>query len=404
MNLFNIVLIDFILVMFPLLLYVIYSIYTKTIDSETNNLYLDCALFSSYYLLLKFGILNIKGMSVLFFDIPLVIAYLKNKKVSIVFLTILVIFNYYNILNINPLIIIVEYFIYYLLYIIYRKKNFTDNFFINMYIIIKIIFYTISVMINYKLIMNSYILTIITFLIITKFIIYLYNKIYSIIDLYKQINNIKQEEEIKKSLFNITHEIKNPIAVCKGYLDMIDINDTKKTRSYIPIIKDEINRVLLLLEDFLSITKIKIEKEEMDLNMLLEDTVKCLSPILDNKKIQFISDITDDEIYIYADYNRLKQTLVNIIKNSRESIENEGYIRLYTNIFKNNIEICVEDSGIGMNEEELKHIKQAFYSTKTRGTGLGVFLANEIITSHNGKMDYFSKKNKGTKVVITLPI
>lgn len=137
--------------------------------------------------------------------------------------------------------------------------------------------------------------------------------------------------------------------------------------------------------------------------MLLEDTISCLKPIINNKNINFISTITDDEIYINADYNRLKQTLVNLIKNSRESITDNGTIKLYTLEDKKYIKIYIEDSGIGLNKEELDRMKEAFFTTKKTGTGLGVYLANEIITSHGGTLEYFSKKNKGTKVVITLP-
>ncbi|MBD9085462.1 ATP-binding protein [bacterium] len=115
-------------------------------------------------------------------------------------------------------------------------------------------------------------------------------------------------------------------------------------------------------------------------------------------------DITEEEIYIQADYNRLKQTIVNIIKNSRESIPESGVIKLSTNKNKNNVKIYIEDNGIGMTKEELSKIKEAFFSTKQTGTGLGVYMANEIITAHQGTLEYFSKKNLGTRVVITLPI
>ena len=60
--------------------------------------------------------------------------------------------------------------------------------------------------------------------------------------------------------------------------------------------------------------------------------------------------------------------------------------------------------GNGISEEDLKRIKEPFYTTKKNGTGLGVSLSQEIIEAHNGTLDYFSKKNKGTKVIITLPI
>ena len=223
-------------------------------------------------------------------------------------------------------------------------------------------------------------------------------------NLHMNLQKIEHEKEVQLSIFKITHEIKNPIAVCKGYLDMFDVNNLEHSRKYVPIIKSEINRVLILLHDFLSITKIKIEKEEMDLNLLLEDTVNCLEPIFENNKIHFLSDISKDELYIHADYNRLKQTLVNLIKNSKESISEEGTVKLFTTMDAKKIKIYIEDNGVGMSKEELDKIKQAFFTTKQTGTGLGVFLANEIITAHQGTLDYLSEKNKGTRVVITLPI
>ena len=70
------------------------------------------------------------------------------------------------------------------------------------------------------------------------------------------LKELEQEKQIRESLFKITHEIKNPITVCKGYLDMFDVEDKKKSEKYVSILKDEIKRVLVLLEDFLSINKI----------------------------------------------------------------------------------------------------------------------------------------------------
>ena len=93
-----------------------------------------------------------------------------------------------------------------------------------------------------------------------------------------------------------------------------------------------------------------------------------------------------------------------MIKNSIEAIENDGYIKIYTKENNDKIEIYIEDNGIGMDEEELKRIKEAFFTTKKNGTGLGVYLSNEIIKEHDGTIKYFSKKDEGTKVVVTLPI
>jgi two-component system sporulation sensor kinase B len=404
MNSLDVIILDFVLLTFPLLLYFIYRVYTKTLDLKKQNLYFDCALFSSCYLLFKYGTMYYHELPIFIFDIPLLISYLKNKKVSALFLSILLTFIYCQILNIPLLFCLIQYLFYLILFLICNYLKVKRIIFINIFLIIKSITLLFYINNNYIYTILNFIILTVIFGIITNLILDIYERLDNIINCYNQVEDIEKEKRIQKSLFKITHEIKNPIAVCKGYLDMFDIENIEHSRKYIPIIKSEINRILYLLEDFLSITKIKLEKEEMDLNMLLEDTVQCLKPILDNKQITFESNITDEEIYINADYNRLKQTLVNIIKNSKEAINDEGNIKLYTDVLKNKVKIIIEDNGIGMTEEELKKIKEAFFTTKGNGTGLGTYLANEIVISHGGKLEYFSKYGSGTKVVITLPI
>lgn len=409
MNLFEIMLLDCILIIFPVMLYLFYKVYSNTLNFKKNNLMLDCALFSSYYLLIKYGMLEYNNIPLLIFDISLLIAYYKNKRISMLMLSFVITIYYLTVFKIPIEICFIEYIIYFILYVHFKDNKLNFNIFKNFYSIIKIVMFTFYLKISpiYDLNQDNFLdfsILMIIFLMISNSILYLYKETDEVVSIYSELKNREKEKQIKKSLFKITHEIKNPIAVCKGYLDMFDVNNLEHSHKYIPIIKSEINRTLVLLGDFLSITKINIEKEEMDLNLLLEETIECLDPILKNKSIQFISDITEEEIYIQADYNRLKQTIVNIIKNSRESIPESGVIKLSTNKNKNNVKIYIEDNGIGMTKEELSKIKEAFFSTKQTGTGLGVYMANEIITAHQGTLEYFSKKNLGTRVVITLPI
>ncbi len=104
-----------------------------------------------------------------------------------------------------------------------------------------------------------------------------------------------------------------------------------------------------------------------------------------------------------GDYERLKQVMINLLKNSYESINNQGKIEISSNIYKNHIDIIVEDNGTGMSEETLERIKEMFYTTKPTGSGLGVALSNEIVKAHNGELIYSSELNKGTKATIRLP-
>ena len=371
------ILFNVIILLFPLLVNLFYCTYSNNINKEQSKLWLDISLLSSLYLLLIFN----KGNTdlIILFNIPLLFAFIKKRTFISLIITIIILFNY---IDTNITIYIIEYLIYYLIYFFYQKNI------INLFLIIKFIF-------------NFDLFTGIIFIFIAYLVIFLYKKGEDIIKLHMNIKDLEKEKQLRTSLFKITHEIKNPIAVCKSYLDMFDINNKDHER-YIDILKDEMNNILLLLQDFLAMNKIKIQKEILDINLLLEDVVNQFEPVLKDKDIKFIYNICQDEVFIEGDYNRLNQVLINMIKNSIEAIENRGVIKINFEMDKN-FKIIIEDNGIGIPEDELEKIKEPFYTTKKNGTGLGVSLSIEIINAHNGKIEYIPLK-KGTRVIIELPI
>ena len=407
MNLFEVILFNIILILCPLLSYLLYLFFQKTLDKDKNSLFLDCALFSAFYLLIKFGITEYHGVPLIFFDILLLIAYLNNKKLDATILSIVLVLYFYRTFEINFIFLIIEYIIYFIIYL-FRKK-FKKISYISFIILVKMFisynYVYFSSIITYDTIHSNidFIVLVLIFYLVAKSIIYLFNMATLLCSSYKSFQNIEQDNLATESLFKITHEIKNPIAVIKGYLDMYDTNKVEHSKKYIPIIKGEINRLLILLGDFLSISKIKIEKDEMDLSMLLDDVKNNFNLILKDRNIELkCKDI--DDFYICADYNRLKQVLVNIIKNSMESITNNGLIKVSIIKYNKKFKIIIEDNGVGMSKDELKRINEAFFTTKKNGTGLGIYLSNEIIDRHNGTLVYKSKKDVGTKAIITLPI
>ena len=103
-----------------------------------------------------------------------------------------------------------------------------------------------------------------------------------------------------------------------------------------------------------------------------------------------------------GDYDRLKQVLVNMIKNASEA--NATKILIKTDVSKNNICIKIEDNGSGITSEDLKKIGEVFFTTKTNGNGIGVNLSKEIVSLHKGSITYNSKVDEGTTVNICLPI
>ena len=187
---------------------------------------------------------------------------------------------------------------------------------------------------------------------------------------------------------------------------MYDPNNVTKIKKNIPIIKEEIDRTLILLEDFLEMNTQKINKDILDINYLLEDVTDNMNILFKSKNIKLESSIPDEEVYINADYNRLTQVFINLFKNSIEALENRKNkkIKIYTSQNENEIEIKITDNGIGIPKNILNKIKEPFYTTKQKGTGLGVSLSDEIIRAHGGTINYESKEDNYTTVTVNLPI
>lgn len=366
------ILISVVILIFPIIVYLFYCTYNNNLNKEQSKLFLDISILSSLYLLVIYD-----SKFIILYNIPLIFAFMKKRTfVSIIITTIILFSLNFSVIN------IAEYIIYFIIYFFYKKNI------LCLFLIIKFIF-------------NNNFLTSILFVIITYLVLFLYKKGEDIIKLHMNIKELEKEKQLRSSLFKITHEIKNPIAVCKSYLDMFDINNKDHIR-YIGILKEEMDKILLLLQDFLSMNKIKIGKEILDINFLLEDIVNQFEPILKDKNIKFIHNICEEEIFVEGDYNRLNQVFINIIKNSIEAINDKGVIKLDYEIDRN-FKIIIEDNGCGITEDQIEKIKEPFYTTKKNGTGLGVSLSIEIIKAHNGKIDYIPLK-KGLKVIVELPI
>ncbi len=213
----------------------------------------------------------------------------------------------------------------------------------------------------------------------------------------------QKERELRTSMSKLTHEIKNPLAVCNGYLEMMSGKDNSSKEKYLTIVKEEIKRTLNVINDFSFFNKEKkLDLEEIDLSLLLEEIVRTTKPLLKMKNGNIMM-IGKEELYLIGDYNRLKQCFMNLIKNAVESKENNILITIIVKSKKNHYQIKIKDNGMGMTTEEQSQIFQEYYTTKQEGTGLGVPYAKEIIELHNGTIEYVSKKNIGTTVTITIP-
>lgn len=416
MDLFEGTLLNLMCISFPLLIYIICTIYIKNLDRKMNYIILDIALYSSVYLLIKFGT-NVFIYPLLLLNIPLLIAALRKRMHSVIILSILLVLYYRNATGIEIFYLALEYVIYFIGYLFYchgKDGKINALSLITAFSTIKAfmmsfkVFYFIpdSITSVYSGMLLIF-LTMIFFTILAFMVAFLLEKGEEAIDLNRVVYELEKEKKLRESLFKITHEIKNPIAVCKGYLDMMDYRDIDKVERYNSIIKDEINRTLILMDDFLDYTKIKVEKEEADFYLLIEDTCDIMKPLFNANDVSLKLDIPDDELYMELDYNRLKQVLVNLLKNSIEAKDKKkksSYISIKAFVEGDDVNLIIKDNGVGMSQKSLDKVDEMFYTTKEKGTGLGVALSKEIIYQHDGSISYDSVKGKYTTVTIKLPI
>lgn len=205
---------------------------------------------------------------------------------------------------------------------------------------------------------------------------------------------------------SFAHEIRNPITTVKGFIQFLR-EDTKdeKLKEFSPLILEELERTNNIITDYINLAKPSTFKlAEMNIHPIIKDTVTLLQPLAIHENVHlYISSDTLDYSVI-ADKQYLKQCFMNIIKNSIEACEEKGYVKIsITETTNEEIEISFEDNGIGLSQDEIKKLGLPYFTTKSKGTGIGSMVTNKLIKEMNGKIIYDSKLGKGTKVVILLP-
>ncbi|WP_051591270.1 PAS domain S-box protein [Bacillus sp. UNC438CL73TsuS30] len=203
----------------------------------------------------------------------------------------------------------------------------------------------------------------------------------------------------------VAHEIRNPLTSMRGYAEFLQLDETDPERlEFLNIILDEIERVNTIVEDFMVLAKPKaVELEEKNVVPVIKNVVSLLEFEARKKNVRLHFECNQEIIQIECDENRLKQVFLNFIKNGIEAMPNGGELHVKTLIHENNVQISIQDTGVGIPKEKLKNLGEPFFTTKKNGNGLGLMVSFKIIESHNGKVFVESEPNKGTTFNILLP-
>ncbi|WP_432665771.1 ATP-binding protein [Wukongibacter baidiensis] len=229
-------------------------------------------------------------------------------------------------------------------------------------------------------------------------------------------NKLSEIESMRREFIaNVSHDLKTPLTSINGFIEgMIDgvIGPDEYNESF-KIIKDETSRLMKLTNDILQLSKIqsgalRLLKEDLHLRNLLEDIASSAVMGLNDKEASI--DINcDNDLMLYADKDRLKQILINLISNSIKYSLDKVNIIISVIDKEKYVEFKIIDNGIGIDEENLKLIFEKFYRvdksrySKTGGTGLGLSIVKNLIELHEGKIDVSSEVGKGTEISFTIP-
>lgn len=241
------------------------------------------------------------------------------------------------------------------------------------------------------------------------------NKPYQYLAIRNDITERKETEEILhrqdklaavgQLAAGVAHEIRNPLTSMKGYTEFLMLDEQDEQRKeFLDIILDEIERVNTIVEEFMVLAKPKaVELQEKNIIPIIQNVLSLLEFEARKKKVTLKFEHTQNIIQIECDENRLKQVFLNFIKNGIEAMPNGGDLTVRINIIDKQVQISIQDTGVGIPQETLNKIGEPFYTTKKNGNGLGLMVSFKIIESHNGKVYIESEINKGTTFNIILP-
>ena len=215
-----------------------------------------------------------------------------------------------------------------------------------------------------------------------------------------------------------SHELKTPIAVIKGYADMLDRwgkDDREVLEEAITAIKKESDHMKILIDRLLFLAKkdsglMETNDEELELNILINEVIHSYDIINPNNILKKIEGNCRN-IIIKADRDMIKQLLRIFIDNSVKYTDNEhGIVKISANVKKDYAEILIEDNGIGIPKKDIEKVFERFYrvdkgrSRELGGSGLGLSIAAIIINHYNGKVNLESDVGMGTKAYIKIPL
>lgn len=232
--------------------------------------------------------------------------------------------------------------------------------------------------------------------------------------------NFMAEEILKKDqlknefISSVSHELRTPLTSIKGWaitLNAEQLDDKEILGDGLKIIEQESERLTKMVEELLDFSKfvsgkVNLNKEEGEIPSLVKFIERYMEPRAVRENIDFVVECEENLPTVSIDRNRISQVLINVLDNAFKFTPQGGKVEFKTIKEKNFITMVIQDTGCGISKEELPRVKEKFYKGKSSKSqnGIGLSICDEIMKLHEGKLEIESELNKGTTVLIKIPL
>lgn len=213
---------------------------------------------------------------------------------------------------------------------------------------------------------------------------------------------------IGKMAAHVTHEIRNPLSSIGLNVELLEDelgSDESEGRTLVKAIKNEVERLTQLSEQYLSVARRQpLRLEEEDLGEVVREASDFMRRELERHGIKTVIEIDADLPNVQVDEAQLKQALFNLLRNAREAMPEGGRVDVAVARSEDGVDIMVDDEGAGMDEGTRARLFEPFFTTKGHGTGLGLAITQQIVEAHGGRIACESRAERGTRFRIHLPV
>ncbi|HZM03044.1 MAG TPA: ATP-binding protein [Candidatus Saccharimonadales bacterium] len=213
---------------------------------------------------------------------------------------------------------------------------------------------------------------------------------------------------------SVAHEIGNPLNALHIHLQLMErqvrklrepVEVAQKLEHYLEVAKGEISRLDYIVTQFLQALRPSPPQLTLgSINDVARETLELLRPEMENRGLNVKEKLARRIALAPMDAGQIKQVLVNLVKNAMQAMTRDGTLTVQTGQTPDAVEISVADTGGGIAEDQINHIFEPFYTTKKKGTGLGLMIVQRIVRQHGGRIELESNVGQGTTFRIRLPL